>query len=262
VKTHLIPGVGPGSVEHFYHFMCDYILPLYELELSDGIVGKGYVVRDCGPMNVWLDFVFGEDAFTKVSREAFNRDASRRLWSRRIQLDRFAFREGITIDPVRFNEVVSAFCDKFLPPITSRDAVTVLDRRPPPSFYLDGRAEKKGGGSTRRSISNLDQLTEHISGHRPASLVDFEGMSPAEQLRIINQTDVLIGQHGAGLTHLLFLHDDAVLVELNDSDQRLGHFRMLSEGVGLDYREFLVDGLHVTLSADVIDEISRHVARR
>lgn len=262
MTTYLKPDGGPGSVEHFYHFVCDYLLPLYELEISHGIVGQGYVIRDCGPMNVWLDFVFGADAFIKVPREKFDRDSTRRFWNRRIHLDRFAYRDGITIDVGRFNDVLSTFRTKFVPPISTRGIVTVLDRRPPPPFYLDGRAEKEGGGSTRRSISNLNQLTDQISTHRTAVLVDFGGMAPAEQLRIINQTDVLIGQHGAGLTHLLFLPDNASLVELNNAKRRLGYFRMLSEGVRRDYRDFLVDGPHVTLSADMINQISAHVERR
>jgi hypothetical protein len=262
VTTHLNPGIGGGSVEHFYHFMFDYLLPLYEREVSVGIVGKGHVVRDCGPMNVWLDFVFGPDAFVKVSREKFDRGASRLLWNRKIQLDRFADRSGITIDLARFDDVLSAFRAKFVPSIPDRNRVTVLDRRPPPSFYLDGRAEKAGGGSTRRSISNLDQLTDRITSHSNASLIDFEDMPPAEQLQIINQTDVLIGQHGAGLTHLLFLHDNAVLVELNTVKRGLDHFKNLSTGIRREYREFIVDGLHVTLPNDLIEDISGYVAQR
>jgi protein O-GlcNAc transferase len=35
-----------------------------------------------------------------------------------------------------------------------------------------------------------------------------------EQLSEIQDTDVLIGMHGAGLTHLLFLPDWAAVVEL------------------------------------------------
>jgi hypothetical protein len=262
VAIYLKPGNSRGSVQHFYHFLFDYLLPLYELELSDGVAGKGRVIRDCGPMNVWLDFVFGPDAFVKVSREKFDRGASQRLWNRKIQLDRFANRRGIPIDLVRFTEVVSAFRERFLPPIPNRDSVTVLDRRPPPAFYIDGSAELQGGGSTRRSISNLDRLSEHISTHSAATLVAFEGKSPAEQLRIINQTDVLIGQHGAGLSHLLFLHDNAALVELNTANHLLPHFRLLSERTGREYREFVIDGFHATLSGEMIEEISHLVASR
>ncbi len=220
------------------------------------------MILDCGPMNVWLDFVFGENAFTRVSREKFARDASRRLWNRQIRLDRFAIRKGILIDIVRFTEVVAAFRERFLPPIPSRDNVTVLDRRPPPAFYIDGSAEFQGGGSTRRSISNLDRLVEHISRHSTATLVAFEDTSPAEKLRIINQTDVLIGQHGAGLSHLLFLHDNAALVELNSANLLLPHFRLLSERTGREYHELVIDGFHATLSDEMIEEISHLVASR
>jgi hypothetical protein len=262
MPTHLKPGIGPGSVEHFYHFVFDYLLPLYELEISVGIVGKGHIVRDCGPMNMWLDFVFGPDAFVKMPREKFDRGASRRFWNREIQLDRFADRPGITIDPARFNDVLSAFRGRFLPTIPDQKNITVLDRRPPPSFYLDGRAEKAGGGSTRRSISNLDQLTDRLSMHHNASLIDFEDVLPAQQLRIISQTNVLIGQHGAGLTHLLFLPKNSLLVELNTVDPRLAFFKNLSEGIEREYREFIVDGDHVTLHNDLIEDISGYVAQR
>lgn len=262
MALYLKPGSSVGSVQHFYHFLFDYLLPLFELELSDGVAGKGHVIRDCGPMNVWLDFVFGENAFVRVSRETFARDASRRLRNRQIQLDRFANRRGIPIDIVRFTEVVAAFRNKFLPPVARRDNVTILDRRPPPAFYLDGSAELEGGGSTRRSISNLDRLTEHISTHSAAILVAFEDTSPAEQLRIINQTDVLIGQHGAGLSHLLFLHDNAALVELNTANHLLPHFRLLSEKTEREYHGLVIDGFHATLSAEMIEKISDLVARR
>ncbi len=132
----------------------------------------------------------------------------------------------------------------------------------PPAFYIDGSAEFQGGGSTRRSISNLDRLVEHISTHSATALVAFEDTSPAEQLRIINQTDVLIGQHGAGLSHLLFLHDNAALVELNSANLLLPHFRLLSERTGREYHELVIDGFHATLSDEMIEEISHLVASR
>lgn len=36
----------------------------------------------------------------------------------------------------------------------------------------------------------------------------------SEQLRITHNSDIFIGMHGAGLTHLLFLPDWAVVFEL------------------------------------------------
>lgn len=144
MTIYLKPGIAPGSVEHFYHFVLQYLLPLYEMEIADGIAGKGYVVRDCGPMNVWFDYAFGPDAFTIVPREKFPEDSSIRFWDKHIQLDTFAKKTGLMVDAVRFTEVLTAFRERFLPPGATPDLVTVLDRRPPPAFYTDGRAEKAG----------------------------------------------------------------------------------------------------------------------
>lgn len=42
----------------------------------------------------------------------------------------------------------------------------------------------------------------------------FSGISFEDQLKITQNTDIFIGMHGSGLTHLLFLPDWAVLFEL------------------------------------------------
>jgi hypothetical protein len=262
MATYLKPGDSfkpSGSVEHFYHFVLQYLLPLFELEMTKGVAGKGSIVRDCGPMNVWFDFVFGPDAFSIVSRESFNNLSSRRLWDKQIELDTFANKNGLTVDATRFKEVLAAFREKSVPPVLSADTVTVLDRRPPPAFYLDGSAEKPGGGSTRRSISNLDQLSHKISETMNVSLVDFGEMSPASQLKVISNTRVLVGQHGAGLVHSLFMNDDASVVEMK-LEKSQDHFQILNEGLGRTYRAFYLSEEHATLSprliAEIVDEVS------
>lgn len=259
MATFLRPGPSTGSVEHFYHFMLEYLLPLFELDVTRGIAGKRYVVRDCGPMNVWLDFVFGPGAFTRVPREYFAHERPRRFWDKHVQLDSFASRVGISIDSVRFHEVLGAFREKFMPPVAHRNTVTIIDRRPPPAFYTDGRAELSGGGSSRRSISNLDQLAEIVSQHHPVIVVDFAAMTPAEQIETINTTSVLIGQHGAGLTHSLFLHDDTTLIELNTTDWGEVWFQTLNSDLGLRYQRFSLDGRHTALKQELIREISDFV---
>jgi len=260
MATFLRPGPTTGSVEHFYHFMLEYLLPLFELDATRGIAGKGYVVRDCGPMNVWLDFVFGHDAFTRVPREHFAQEELGEISANHIQLESFARRVGISIESVRFHEVLGAFREKFMPPVAHRNTVTIIDRLAPPPFYTDGRAELSGGGSTRRSISNLSQLAETVSQHHPVTVVDLATMTPAEQIETINTTSVLIGQHGAGLTHSLFLHHDATLVELNTTDWGEVWFQTLNSDLGLRYHRFSIDGRHTTLERELIDEISDFVS--
>lgn len=262
MATYLKPGRafrGSNETERFYHFVLQYLLPLFELELTDGVAGKGFIVRDCGPMNPWFDFVFGPDSFSIISRERFRDVSSRRFWNKHIELDTFANRGALTIDATRFVEVLAAFREKFVPPIATPDTVTLLDRRPPPLFYLDGRAKKHGGGSTRRSIKNLDQLSLKISEKGPARMVDFAEMTPGEQLEVVGRTRVLVGQHGAGLVHSLFMNDDASVVEMKLKESQ-DHFQILNEGLGRTYRAFYLSEEHATLSpqliAQIVDEVS------
>jgi hypothetical protein len=261
MTIYLKPGAAPGSVEHFYHFVLQYLLPLFEREITVGIAGKGYAVRDCGPLNVWFDFVFGPDAFSIVTRDRFPHESSKRLGDRLIELDAFAKKSGLMVDAARFHEVLNAFRERLMPSHDVPGMVTVVDRRPPPSFYLDGRAEKPGGGNTRRSINNLNQLSDVISQRKPSHLVDFWDIPPAKQLEVISGTSALIGQHGAGLVNSLFMNADAVLVELKR--EGIGqHFETLSAGLGREYRVFYLDEDHATLTPALIEQISDFVWHR
>ncbi|XP_055851500.1 EGF domain-specific O-linked N-acetylglucosamine transferase [Episyrphus balteatus] len=68
-----------------------------------------------------------------------------------------------------------------------------------------------------RQALNEDELIAEISGNRDYFVrrISFErGMSFSDQLQIIRNTDILIGMHGAGLTHLLFLPNWATIFEL------------------------------------------------
>jgi protein O-GlcNAc transferase len=45
-------------------------------------------------------------------------------------------------------------------------------------------------------------------------LVDFAGLSLPAQIRLVRSTDLLVGVHGAGLTHALFLPKESTVVEI------------------------------------------------
>ncbi|XP_052780696.1 uncharacterized protein LOC128217538 [Mya arenaria] len=72
-------------------------------------------------------------------------------------------------------------------------------------------------GSVSRKIANNEELVQKLKELLPrhnvlSSQIDL--LSMKDQLRLISRTDILIGMHGAGLTHTLFLPKHAGLVEL------------------------------------------------
>ena len=66
-------------------------------------------------------------------------------------------------------------------------------------------------------------------------VVDFSQYAFSNQLDIVSQTDVLVGMHGAALTHSLFLPDHAALVELRPVDDSPPMYARTSQWSGIHY---------------------------
>jgi len=71
--------------------------------------------------------------------------------------------------------------------------------------------------------------------HIKLSVVDFATIPFAEQLKIVRGTDLLVGVHGAGLTHLMFLQPGSVVLELLPEGLQHKGFRNLSQMLGIIY---------------------------
>ena len=111
-----------------------------------------------------------------------------------------------------------------------------------------------------RNIVNLDELVSVLQKKNKNFLVrkvHFSHRMPfLEQIAVSANTDVLIGMHGAGLTHCLFLPDDAVLFELFNCDDEFC-YKDLARLRGVKYltweREHLLyprdEGQHPQLGA-------------
>lgn len=88
-------------------------------------------------------------------------------------------------------------------------------------------------GTQYRKILNEDKLIDAMNTDTRLSVrkVNFHWHMPfIEQLQISHNTDILIGIHGAGLTHMLFLPDWAAVFEIYNCDDEacyrdLAHLR-------------------------------------
>lgn len=102
----------------------------------------------------------------------------------------------------------------------------------------------------RRRIVNQGDLFDSLRQQFPradVNLVDFEGMSIEEQIKYIYDTDILVGAHGAGLTHAMWLKPGRSLVEIqpdrmHGSDEHRG-FRGLAKVRGLQYYKMRAHGI-------------------
>jgi glycoprotein 2-beta-D-xylosyltransferase len=95
-------------------------------------------------------------------------------------------------------------------------------------------------GMIRRKIANEGQLLDGVRRSHPDFVVrgvQIDSLPLASQLQAIADTDVLIGMHGAGLAHVMFMPAHGALVELYPS-YYTGynyHFKELAKWRGINY---------------------------
>ncbi|KAF6804492.1 DUF563 domain-containing protein [Colletotrichum sojae] len=66
--------------------------------------------------------------------------------------------------------------------------------------------------------------------------IDFAAISFPEQLQVAQETDILVGVHGAGLTHTMFLRENgAAVVEIQPSSMSHKGFKNVAKMMGLGY---------------------------
>lgn len=68
----------------------------------------------------------------------------------------------------------------------------------------------------------------------PVAVVDFSDLTFKEQLQIVANTDLLLGAHGNGFTHLLFLPDHASIIEYMQGGES-AFFRLFAQARGIQY---------------------------
>ncbi|XP_034678891.1 beta-1,2-xylosyltransferase isoform X2 [Vitis riparia] len=124
-------------------------------------------------------------------------------------------------------------------------------------------AHPRHGGKVESRLSNeqevFDSLKNWTSNYLECkiNLVNglFAHMSMKEQVRAIQDASVIIGAHGAGLTHIISARPKTVILEIISSQYRRPHFALISQWKGLEYHAINLDGSYADPRV-VIDQLN------
>ncbi|XP_052796003.1 uncharacterized protein LOC128228627 [Mya arenaria] len=144
--------------------------------------------------------------------------------------------------------------------------ITVILRR---DYMTHPERQAIFGGRVHRKFENEGEIISALKNNFPEAnitAIRLEGLTMLEQLSLITNTDILVGMHGAGLSHVLFLPDHAHVIELFPlsfhSDTYI-HFRTFARWRNLKYlywqnteEENEFKGFYTHIPKNIVDVLS------
>ena len=266
----VVPANQGGSVQHFYHFLFGYLLPFVEHCHALRPTHR-FLLRDCGPMNrllreldgfvvelipahlvltslVGVNDVVGN--FAKIIVPGFD---SPQTYAR----DRFLRCRALMGE--LYGAQIAAAAAKH-PATASERLVLLIDRAPPDPLYGTAASENRSAGAARRSVPNMAELHAAIARRHDVALIRLEDCSLFEQIHLFSRAWRVVGQHGAGLAHMIWARPDAGLVEIlpNPRQQPVGgvanadYFRGICGRLDLPWRVVMQADQHAPVAAEEI----------
>jgi capsular polysaccharide biosynthesis protein len=218
-----------GSVEHYYHFLLGFCVPLVRFSLSRAEPGESLVVRECGPLTALLaELRLRLDILPVAQFHAQPATVQIAGFDDPASYDYQAF--------VQFARYVAELHTASQSRLSARPSVILIERDAPAEFYLSEKAEIRGAGSSRCAIKNHTALAAALSARLPSfKTLRLEGKSLLEQFEIFHNADIVIAQHGAALSNLLFMRRNTRVIEIGPLRYGGRQFSVLSRTMGLDY---------------------------
>jgi len=245
-----------GSVQVFYHFLLGYFAPLTVWLRQTGI--KTIAVRDCGPMNQWFDLLDPEISVQivkpGVALHTLAGNRSRHHVVTGLDYPRKHKKQQLSV-------AIEAM-QSFLPKLEiSSTPILIIDRTTTDDFHSSSMSETEMSGARRRSTPNLRDVCEEILIPSSYVFADMATVAPEVQVSLAQHSQVLVGQHGAGLTHMIWMQKGSTVIEIHPPlpEEAIDVFRLLARALGHNYIRIPQSHVHADLDSSDLIEAFRSV---
>jgi hypothetical protein len=213
MKKFLIPK-HEGSLSNYYHFLIGYLLPIIDTLSNDTDKSVKYVVRDCGPMNIWFERL-------KIFYNVEVLDLEKFLGECLDSENKIIF--DYYDDPKFFNNRNMKEILKKLKWLYSRDTsnhknenIGVLTR----SFAKTNISLFTRVNNKPRFIENTKELIDIINKNvGNCTPIDTSEDNCESIINTYNNLKILIGQWGAGLTNLVWMPPNSTIIQIMSKDK-------------------------------------------
>lgn len=258
MKTHFLlqpqNPKGVGSIEHYFHFVLDLVLPLFKQLHGDQIPRDAVLhIERCGIFVDLLERLFSRDIH--VIEDAREYDYLEPLPLIGFDTSVVSPRYG-DIEALRQHVL-----KRFAIPRRERKHVVLIERSAPAPYFTSEECEYPGSGTTRRMIRNHDQLRARLEEEFGSELLNvrLEEVTFEEQVDHFYNARTVIGQHGAGLVNCLWMEPGSSVFELTHTG--FAHFLNLSIACRLDHYFFPMFGPKSKLNVPLFLKFMAHRLR-
>ncbi|ERN18295.1 hypothetical protein AMTR_s00055p00165140 [Amborella trichopoda] len=127
----------------------------------------------------------------------------------------------------------------------------------------DYLAHPRHGGKVEPRLSNEQEVFDTLKTWAKAynkcrvNIINglFAHMTVRDQVRAIQEASIIVGAHGAGLTHIIAARPGTVILEIISSMYRRPHFSLISQWRGVEYHAINLEGSYANIN-QVLKELS------
>jgi len=252
----LVPNQWDGSVQQYYHFLLGYLAPI--LLWLDKSGSKQITIRDCGPMNRWVERILHREDVNVMPVGLFLHIFAGKLQPY-VVLRGMDFPEEFSSKRLtRFKDLVLERLEIDAPEPT---LLSVIDRATTDTFYFTAESEIDLAGAARRSTPNLHAWVESQGAGAHLHYFDPTHLVVDDQVLRFVQTRVLIGQHGAGLTNMVFMRPGGTVVEIQPPlpERAVSTFQDLARACGHEYIRVPQANVHSEINFLALDNVIQNL---
>lgn len=231
-----------GSVEHYWHFMLGFFLPLISFRQSLGFFERNarIYIRSCGPMDRHLAALGWKNLVILDRQSHLDLPATFQGNLKCIHLD------GMDLIPdyqfQAFANAASYLRKRFgIRTRSNREnqGIVLINRGESDRFYLEMQAEVPGSANLRRSLPNITDIYAELEKlDVKVTMRQLEHASLAEQISLFQNASIIIFQHGAVMANLIFCKPNATVIEIlpeNANPVVVDMASTLCQGLALKY---------------------------
>jgi hypothetical protein len=248
-----------GSRQHFYHFFFGVLLPFACHLAETGSEEQPMVIRSCGPLDSLLHelalprlMIAEKGQFANLMASLPESVADRvtltgfDIHTEAAEYDAATLRVGCDWILKRLATRLAEYRERVAREWPETPRIVIIDRGKPETFYRSFLSERptRGVGSERRRVSNHEAMCIATKDRYPgARSVLLEGRSLAEQIALFQLADIMVAQHGAAISHMVWLPKNAGVIEFTGGEPwRFAFFRKLAKALRTTHISFQQEG--------------------